>query len=96
MEGCLKMDLKQFFVLLRKISIKDKMDLNKFVGNNEKRIYKITFMLSESKIKRFVYGTSKENAKYVLEQDIKKENHDEKFKMIDIEDITDKHAKLVV
>ena len=72
------------------------MDLNKFIPESERRIYKITFMLSEAKIKRFVYGTSKENAKYVLGQDIKKESPDEKLKIINIEDITDKHAKIVV
>jgi hypothetical protein len=72
------------------------MDLNNFIGNNEKRNYKITYLLAETKIKRFVSATSKENAKYLLEQDIKKECPDTKFKILEIEDITKKHADKMV
>ena len=66
------------------------MDLNNFISNVEKRLYKVTFLLSDEKIKRFVRACSKENAKYLIEQDLKIENRHEKFKITDVEDITEK------
>ena len=66
------------------------MDLNNFISNVEKRLYKVTFLLSDEKIKRFVRACSKENAKYLIEQDLRSENRDEKFKIIDVEDISNK------
>ncbi len=56
----------------------------------ERRLYKVTFILSDEKIKRFVRACSKENAKYLVEQDLRSENPDEKFKIIDVEDISKK------
>ena len=50
------------------------MDLNSFIGENTKKeTYKISFMIENKKIKRFLSGNSKENAKFLLEQDLKKE-----------------------
>ena len=66
------------------------MDLNNFLSDVERKLYKITYFLADSKIKRFVRASSKENAKYLLEQDIKKQNDNEKFKIVDIEDISEK------
>ena len=66
------------------------MDLNNFISNVDKRLYKVTFLLSDEKIKRFVRACSKENAKYLVEQDLKNENRNEKFKIIDVEDISKK------
>ena len=66
------------------------MDLNNFISNVYKRLYKVTFLLSDEKIKRFVRACSKENAKYLIEQDLRSENRDEKFKIIDVEDISKK------
>ena len=66
------------------------MDLNNFISGVEKRLFKVTYILSDSKIKRFVRACSKENAKYLVEQDLKSENHNEKFKITDVEDISDK------
>ncbi len=66
------------------------MDLNNFLSEVERRLYKVSFILSDEKIKRFVRACSKENAKYLIEQDLKKENRDEKFKITDVEDITEK------
>lgn len=66
------------------------MDLNNFMSEVERRLFKVTFILADSKIKRFVRACSKENAKYLVEQDLKKENHNDKFKIIDVEDITEK------
>ena len=65
------------------------MDLNNFISNVEKRLYKVTFLLSE-KIKRFVRACSKENAKYLIEQDLRNENRGDKFKILDVEDISKK------
>ena len=56
----------------------------------ERRLYKVTYILSDEKIKRFVRACSKENAKYLIEQDLRNENRDEKFKIIDVEDISKK------
>ena len=66
------------------------MDLNNFMPDVEKRLYKVTYILSDEKIKRFVRACSKENAKYLVEQDLRSENPDEKFKIIDVEDISKK------
>ena len=66
------------------------MDLNNFLSDVERKLYKVTFMRAEEKIKRFVRATSEENAKYLLEQDIKMENHNDKFRIIDVEDISQK------
>ena len=66
------------------------MDLNNFLSEVERHLYKVSFTLADEKIKRFVRACSKENAKYLIEQDIKKENPYEKFKITDIEDITEK------
>ena len=66
------------------------MDLNNFMSEVERRLYKVSFVLSDEKIKRFVRACSKENAKYLIEEDLKKENHNEKFKITDVEDITEK------
>ena len=71
------------------------MDLNNFMPEAERRLYKVTFILSDEKIKRFVRACSKENAKYLVEQDLRSENRDEKFKIIDAEDISEKQ-KLIV
>ena len=56
----------------------------------EKRLYKVTYILSGDKIKRFVRACSKENAKYLVEQDLKSEHRDEKIKVTDVEDISAK------
>ncbi|MBI3035731.1 hypothetical protein HYY71_05410 [Candidatus Woesearchaeota archaeon] len=66
------------------------MDLNSFMSDVERRLYKVTYILSDEKIKRFVRACSKENAKYLVEQDLKNENPDEKLKIIDVEDISKK------
>ncbi len=66
------------------------MDLNNFISEVERRLYKVTYILSDEKIKRFVRACSKENAKYLIEQDLRNENRDEKFKIIDVEDISKK------
>ena len=66
------------------------MDLNNFLSEVERKLYKVTFMRSDEKVKRFVRATSEENAKYLLEQDIKKENYNDKFRIIDVEDISQK------
>ena len=66
------------------------MDLNNFISNVEKRLYKVTFLLSDEKIKRFVRACSKENAKYLVEQDLRNENRGDKFKILDVEDISKK------
>ena len=66
------------------------MDLNNFLSDVERKLYKITYFLADSNIKRFVRASSKENAKYLLEQDVKKQNDNEKFKIVDIEDISEK------
>ena len=66
------------------------MDLNNFMPDVEKRLYKVTYILSDEKIKRFVRACSKENAKYLVEQDLRSENRNEKFKIIDVEDISKK------
>ena len=66
------------------------MDLNNFLSDVERKLYKVTFMRAEEKIKRFIRATSEENAKYLLEQDIKKENYNDKFRIIDVEDISQK------
>jgi len=66
------------------------MDLNNFISDIERSLYKVTFVLADEKIKRFVRVCSKENAKYLIEQDVKKENHDNKFRIIDVEDISEK------
>lgn len=56
------------------------MDLNSFIGETkEKGTYKITFMLGNEKIKRFLSAYSKENAKHQLEQDLKKEHPGKKI-----------------
>ena len=66
------------------------MDLNNFISNVEKRLYKVTYILSDEKIKRFVRACSKENAKYLIEQDLRNENRGDKFKILDVEDISKK------
>jgi len=66
------------------------MDLNNFMSDVEKRLYKVTYILSGDKIKRFVRACSKENAKYLVEQDLKSEHRDEKIKVSDVEDISAK------
>ena len=66
------------------------MDLNNFISNVEKRLYKVTFLLSDEKIKRFVRACSKENAKYLIEQDLRNENRGDKFTILDVEDISKK------
>ena len=80
---------KQFFHLREKF-LTVKMDLNNFISNVEKRLYKVTFLLSDEKIKRFVRACSKENAKYLIEQDLRNENRGDKFKILDVEDISKK------
>ena len=80
---------KQFFHIREKF-LTVKMDLNNFMSDVERRLYKVTFFLSDEKIKRFVRACSKENAKYLIEQDLRNENRDEKFKIIDVEDISKK------
>ena len=69
------------------------MDLTSFINNVEKRIYKVTFLLAESKIKRFITASSKENATYLVEQDVKKENPKEKLKIIAVEDLAKKQQE---
>ena len=81
--------------LLRIKLLGAKMDLNSFIGNNERQIYKITFILSESKITRFISASSKDNAKYLLEQEIKKENSGDKFKVLDIKELTNKPVEVI-
>ena len=66
------------------------MDLNNFMSDVEKKLYKVTYILSGDKIKRFVRACSKENAKYLVEQDLRSENRDEKIKVTDVEDISAK------
>ena len=66
------------------------MDLNNFMSDVEKKLYKVTYILSGDKIKRFVRACSKENAKYLIEQDLRSENRDEKIKVTDVEDISAK------
>ena len=71
------------------------MDLNSFInGDKEKTLYKITFLLDEEKIKRFVYAYSKDNAKYQFEQDIKKEHPDKKVKIVEIK-LIEKKTKVI-
>ena len=69
------------------------MDLSRFLPEVEKRKYKVTFMLAETKIKRFVSACSEENAKYLIEQDIREEAPGQKLRILETEDITDKHQK---
>ena len=66
------------------------MDLNNFMSEVERRLYKVTFILADSKIKRFIRACSKDNAKYLVEQDLKNENQNDNFKIVDVEDITEK------
>ena len=66
------------------------MDLNNFLSEVERKLYKVTFMRSDEKVKRFVRATSEENAKYLLEQDIKMENRNDKFRIVDVENISQK------
>ena len=66
------------------------MDLNNFMSEVERHLYKVSFTLADEKIKRFIRACSKENAKYLIEQNLKNENRDEKFKITDVEDITEK------
>ena len=66
------------------------MDLNNFMSDVERRLYKVTFILADEKIKRFVRACSKENAKYLIEQDLRNENRGDKFKILDVEDISKK------
>ena len=66
------------------------MDLNSFMSDVERRLYKVTYILSDEKIKRFVRACSKENAKYLIEQDLRNENRGDKFKILDVEDISKK------
>ncbi len=72
------------------------MDLNNFMPEVERRLYKVTFILSDEKIKRFVRACSKENAEYLVEQDLRNENRDEKLKIVDVEDISEKQKMIVV
>ena len=81
---------KRIFPSHEKKFLAVKMDLNNFMSDVEKKLYKVTYILSGDKIKRFVRACSKENAKYLVEQDLKNENRNEKFKIIDVEDITEK------
>ena len=61
------------------------MDLNSFIGETEKKeIYKVTYMLGNEKIKRFVSAYSEKNAKYQLEQDLKKEYPGKKIKILEV------------
>ena len=69
------------------------MDLNSFLGSTQKTIYKITFLLAESKIIRFISAHSQENAKYLLEEQIRKECHGAKLKVLDVKDITKKPSE---
>ena len=71
------------------------MDLNSFLGNTDKRIFKLTFLSAETKIIRFISAYSKENAKYLLEQEIKKDYLGAKSKIIDIKDLSQKEEKVV-
>ncbi len=65
-----------------------KMDLNSFLGNNTKKTpYKIMFEMDGEKIIRFPYGTSKENAKHNLEEELKKEYPKKKYKIIQIKEL---------
>jgi len=48
------------------------MDLNNFLSEVERHLYKVSFNLSDEKIKKFVRACSKENAKYLVEQGLKK------------------------
>ena len=67
------------------------MDLNSFIGESkDKGNYKLTFMLDNQKIKRFVSAYSKENAKYQLEQDLKKEYPNKKSKILEVKKIEKK------
>ena len=69
------------------------MDLNSFLGNNDKRIFKIKFLSAETKITRFISAFSKDNAKYLLEQEIKKEGESAKIKILEIKDLSQKEEK---
>lgn len=69
------------------------MDLNSFIGNNDKRLFKIKFLSAETKITRFISAYSKENAKYLLEQEIKKDYPGAKSKILDIKDLSQKEEK---
>ena len=56
------------------------MDLNSFIETSKEREnYKVTYALGNQKIKRFVSGYSKENAKHLVEQDLKKEHPGKKI-----------------
>ena len=51
-----------------------KMDLNSFIETSKEREnYKVTYALGNQKIKRFVSGYSKENARHLVEHDLKTE-----------------------
>ena len=71
------------------------MDLTSFMPDLERRIYKVAFRLEESTIKTFIPACSKENAIYLLEHGIKRKSPDSNFKILAIEDISQKHKKVI-
>lgn len=63
------------------------MDLTNFMPVIEKKTYKVTYFVDNSKIKSFIRAVSKENANYLIEQNLKKEYPDSKVKIISVDDI---------
>lgn len=62
------------------------MDLNKFIPNSQKKqLFKLAFQDGKTKVKRFVKAYSKENAKHILEQDLKEEFPNKNFKITKVE-----------
>ena len=62
-----------------------KMDLNSFIETSKEREnYKVTYVLGNQTIKRFVSAYSKENAKHLVEQDLKKEHPGKKITISEV------------
>ncbi len=64
------------------------MDLTNFMPAVEKKMYEVTYFASDSKIKTFIRAVSKENANYLIEQDLKKEYPDSKIKIMAVDDLS--------
>ena len=63
------------------------MDLTNFIGNVDKEMYKVSFLIDDTKVKRFIRAVSKENARYLIEQDLKKEYPQSKFSIVSVDDV---------
>lgn len=61
------------------------MDLNAFIETSKKKEnYKVTYALGNQTIKRFVSAYSEENAKHLVEQDLKKEHPGKKISILEV------------